>query len=82
MYLDNYHYYLMARVQHYLSVASSDPDDGSDACSSCGVANVTLFSFHILTRFFISSDSSFRASSYLSASFPTRSSEVLSLAHL
>jgi hypothetical protein len=48
--IDNYHYYLMARVRNlevlrtglgmreYLLIgASSDPDEGdSDACSSCG----------------------------------------------
>jgi hypothetical protein len=55
--------------REYLSVASSDPDDGSDACSSYGVVNVTFFSFHVLTWFFIILASSFRASSWLSASF-------------
>jgi hypothetical protein len=81
MYLDNYHYYIMARVQHlkstdrtekestYLSVASSDSDDGSDVCSSYGVANVNFFFVHILTRFLISLASSFRVSSCVSASF-------------
>jgi hypothetical protein len=57
--IDNYHYYIMARVRNlevlwtgvgestYFLGASSDLDEGgSDACSSCGDDVNVVFSFH------------------------------------